>query len=123
MLIAAGRYRAALRHFAAAYELAPPTSPIAIDSEPAGSAGGRRGEGEGESDVPPRIDDDDAWEAAVNGGLCIVELLSVRGASPLPIDRAVAWLRGALAAAPDEPQLLALLERAEALQAAPRAQQ
>ena len=93
MLIAAGRHRAALRHFSAAFELAPPTSTP--------------------DDV---IDDDDAWEAAVNGGLCIVELLSSgKRRSPMPISQALTWLRGAQNAAPDEPRLAALVRRAEDL--------
>ena len=100
MLIAAGRHRAALRHFEAAFALAPNTDAAEDDDD---------------ESIPYSIEDDDAWEAAVNGALCIVELLATRGASPLPLSRALSWLRGALAAAPDEPRLLALLRRAEAL--------
>lgn len=101
MLIAANRHRAALRHFVRAYELAPPTRPVnaAIDDDDDDSA----------------IEDDDAWEAAVNGGLCVVELLSKHGHSPVPLRRALRWIRGSLAAAPDDPRLAELLSRAEAL--------
>ena len=49
------------------------------------------------------------------GALCIVELLSAHGRAPLPAERAVYWLEGALAAAPEEPRLLALLGRAQGL--------
>ena len=99
LLIAANRHRAALRHFERAYDLSPPTRP------PDGA----------DEDDSGAISDDDAWEAAVNGGLCVVELLSHRGKSPVPISQAIRWLRGALAAAPGDPRLEALLARAEAL--------
>ena len=108
MLIAAERYRGALRHFEAAFALAPPSRP-----PEAAAHGADRGAAGALEPVP--IADDDAWEAAVNGALCIVELLGARGRAPRPAAQAVAWLEGALAAAPGEPRLVALLERAQTL--------
>ena len=110
MLIATGRYRAALRHFETAFTLAPTSHTADALATNTDSA-----EDNDDESIADSIEDDDAWEAAVNGALCIVELLATRGASPLPLSRALSWLRGALAAAPDEPRLLALLRRAEAL--------
>merc|ERR1719272_1274705 len=92
LLLRAGRYRAALRHFK-----------IALTAAEA-----RRGE-EAE-------DGDDAWEARCNAGLAVVRLLQRYGASPTPLATATVWLQRALAVAPEDARLQQLLDEARALE-------
>ena len=92
LLLKSGRTRGALRHFEAALAVA-----VA-----------RRGE-EAE-------DGDDAWEARCNGGLAVIRLLQQYRTSPTPLPTATAWLRRALAAAPEDARLISLLKEARALE-------
>lgn len=63
-------------------------------------------------------DDDEAWEACVNGALCCASLLETRGRSPAPMDEAVRWLDRAFESAPDDARLVGLMQRLEAAGAA-----
>ena len=60
-------------------------------------------------------DGDDAWEARCNGALAVIRLLQRYGTSPTPLAVATVWLRRAIAAAPEDARLLALLGEAKAL--------
>ena len=54
-------------------------------------------------------------QARCNGALAVIRLLQRYGTSPTPLAVATVWLRRAIAAAPEDARLLALLEEAKAL--------